>query len=337
MNEAKSMNPSVKTAGIQVNHSLEPHGEVTSELVVWCYRILLGRAPESEVIVRNCLQLPNQATLIGNIMRSTEFRARAIRETFLSLHDPFVQGRVPQGFKLWVDLRDTGVSIPCLFGAYEPAETQYIASQLAEGDAFVDVGANIGWHTFNACQRVGVAGRIYAFEPRAETRDLLERSVSANSFDGRVLVYPFGLAEKSAAAELHWAPATDNPGGTSLAVGDAGSDMAEEIQLRALDSFSIRHRVRLMKLDIEGAEPRAIRGAKRLISDHRPIIVSEVHDRQLLAVSGITARAYVAEVTELGYRASLLASSGGLQPLEDHLLGSGCLLNVVFEPAPTPS
>lgn len=334
MNDVTSKNPAATTQDRFGLHSLDAQSEVTWDLVVLAYRILLGRDPESDAIVRNCLELPDQATLIGNIMRSTEFRSRAMRETFLSLPEPFVQGRVPQGFKLWVDLRDTGVSIPCLFGAYEPAETQYIASQLHQGDGFVDVGANIGWHSFNACQSVGEEGRVYAFEPRAETRELLQRSVYANSLGGRMLVYPFGLAEKSAAAELHWPPATDNPGGTSMAVGDAGSDMAEEIELRALDSFPIRHRVRLMKIDIEGAEPRAIRGAKRFISDHRPIIVSEVHDRQLLAVSGITARAYVAEVRELGYRASLLASSGRLQPLGDHLLGSGCLLNVVFEPIP---
>jgi FkbM family methyltransferase len=304
----------------------------TLETVEWTYRILLGRDPESDAVVANCMALPDQGTVVGNVLRSSEFRGRVVRDIFNAMQTPFVQGTTPQGFRLWVDLRDTGVSIPCLFGTYEPAETQFLATVLAEGDGFIDVGANVGWHTMNASLSIGPTGRIYAFEPRTETRELLEASVAANGLQGVVLVHGVAVGDSSSDATLYWPQGTANPGGSSLARPLDGEWREETVRVCTLDSMAINHRIKALKIDIEGAEPMAIHGGAALIHEHRPVILSEVHDEQLRAVSGSSAHEYVGQVAAMGYEPKLLNADGTLDVLSPRSLKEGCLLNVVFWP-----
>ena len=59
---------------------------------------------------------------------------------------------------------------------YEPATVRYLASHLAAGDVFVDVGANSGYFTMIAAGLVGSSGRVVAFEPNPEVRGRLSRT-----------------------------------------------------------------------------------------------------------------------------------------------------------------
>ena len=71
----------------------------------------------------------------------------------------------------------------------------------------------------------------------------------------------------------------------------------------ALDDLDIRRPVRLIKMDVEGAEPLVVRGGARLLAEDRPLIISELHPAQLERVSGISAADFLDEMRRLGYRA----------------------------------
>ena len=64
----------------------------------------------------------------------------------------------------------------------------------------------------------------------------------------------------------------------------------------ALDDYSVRRPVALIRIDVEGAEPQAMRGAERLLREDRPVILSELHPYQLQAVSGVDAEAYLEQM-----------------------------------------
>ena len=69
-------------------------------------------------------------------------------------------------FEILVDRFDTHIKKHIYFqGYFEWAETNFIRSILKPGQTFVDVGANIGWHTLLAARSVGETGRVLAFEP----------------------------------------------------------------------------------------------------------------------------------------------------------------------------
>ena len=70
----------------------------------------------------------------------------------------------------------------------------------------------------------------------------------------------------------------------------------------ALDDLHLDGRVRLMKMDVEGAEPLVVRGATRLLAEHRPVILSELHPTQLERASGVTPDQFLVQMRAIGYR-----------------------------------
>lgn len=146
-----------------------------------------------------------------------------------------------------------------------------IAALLRAGDTFVDAGANIGVYTVLASQRVGAGGRVVAVEMMPDTAARLERHIRLNRLDNVTLVRKAldrtgGLAVtaqveagKYGKARLVDAAAADGPAARVT------------VSTVTLDE-SVPHTgpVRLMKMDLEGAELGALQGASALLSrlDH---------------------------------------------------------------------
>ncbi|MCX7827376.1 MAG: FkbM family methyltransferase, partial [Verrucomicrobiae bacterium] len=107
---------------------------------------------------------------------------------------PPVLVRLPE-FKIYVRLNDFGVGLPIfLRRAYEPYVTTAICRFLKPGCVFVDIGANIGYHTLMAAARVGAGGSVIAFEPNPANCALLQKSIAANGF-GNIRVHPNAVAD----------------------------------------------------------------------------------------------------------------------------------------------
>ncbi len=74
-------------------------------------------------------------------------------------------------FGIYVDHEDTLIGAGVVkFGAYEPHLGKLITRLLKPGDAFLDLGSNIGYHTLTAAKRVGSRGRCIAVD--LESRQL---------------------------------------------------------------------------------------------------------------------------------------------------------------------
>ena len=98
----------------------------------------------------------------------------------------------------------------------------------------------------------------------------------------------------------------------------------------ALDEYPLPRPISFIKIDVEGAEPPALRGAARLLREDRPVILSEVHPSQLKLVSGMTPAAFIAQVAELGYRCHLLGA--GVPAAEVADVQTSGVESVVFVP-----
>ena len=66
--------------------------------------------------------------------------------------------------------------------------------------------------------------------------------------------------------------------------------------------------VRFIKVDVEGAEGRALRGASRLLEHSRPTLLVELHPHLLPMVSGETPAALIAWMASLDYECRLLGA-----------------------------
>lgn len=168
---------------------------------------------------------------------------------------------------------------------YEPAVTRALGRLVGRGDVCADVGAHIGFFAMLMAHRAGPDGRVLAFEASKENVGYIARSV--------------GLNEGRARVELHHAAVTDGATETvELYPGRTGGAMewtiSEEFAARedeapkdregvtvpavALDDvFAPGERVDVIKMDIEGGEVMAMKGAQRLLSEERPAFLIEFH------------------------------------------------------------
>ena len=112
---------------------------------------------------------------------------------------------------------------------------------------------------------------------------------------------------------------TLNTGGAYV-LPEGGSPLAgnleQEVPVAALDDLDVRRPVRLIKMDAEGAEPKVVQGAARLLREDRPVILCELHPVQLERASRTTPMAFVEQLRAAGYRAHGLRNGIIDEPLD---------------------
>lgn len=162
-----------------------------------------------------------------------------------------------------------------LRGDYDAEQVVQLLAELQPGDVFYDVGAHIGYYSLAVARRVGPQGRVYAFEPLPLNLKLLRGHVAANHADN-VEVIAAGVAEAAGTARFDLGKGTGR--------GRLGEGGGLEVPLVGLDQLVAEGRIRppaMIKMDVEGAELQALRGARELLVRHRPRIMLSVHSAQL--------------------------------------------------------
>lgn len=182
-----------------------------------------------------------------------------------------------------------------------------LARTLRPGSTFVDVGANVGFHSLLAAQLVGAAGRVFAVEPAPWALRLLEANVWRHR--APVVVLPFAAADRPGRAIL--AQADDHRSGAHLVAGDAAGGV--EVETRPLDALVAQGGADVIKVDVEGAEPLVLRGAAGLLArSPRAVVVVEFRDARHL--SGEDPDEVLAFYESLGFDLCLLRRNGDLRP-----------------------
>lgn len=204
---------------------------------------------------------------------------------------------------------------------FELPVVTFLRDWLRKGDVFVDVGANVGLFTVLGACCVGPHGRVIAFEPGRFVSDLLRRNCEINGLHW-VQCEQLALSDRTGSLELHeGAPGYDAFSSLGRVVhGSAvgGEFSTVSVPVACGDDWWAAHgkgRIRLMKIDVEGAELDVIRGFRELLaSGNVEALLVEITD-EMAQACGHTARAVWEALLELGYDWWRLAGYGALEPL----------------------
>ncbi len=293
--------------------------EATMDDVVNCYRLLLGRQPDPGGLAHYVERLGagpmTVAQLSEEFLTSVEFaRARAQRSRQVPGSAAPVSERVTtvEGLVMYVDPSDFAVGhTVARTGSYEPEVSAALRARLGPGATFVDVGANIGWFSILAASLVGPTGRVVAVEPNPDNVALLLRSAEDNGF-GNIAAHCVALAEEPGVVALE----TDGSNGRVIPVDRpppapvrasyvvAAQPLDELLRLAGADHVDV------MKIDVEGAEPMAVRGASHMLQRDHPVLVSEFYPLALDSAPWGSAQGYLDLLRSLGYRLQVIGTDG---------------------------
>lgn len=266
--------------------------------VYFGYRLLLGREPEPEGW-HNLLEFVrgnrSRKGVRDIFLNSKEFQEKHGRTTYASVQTG--------PFTMWLDTEDPHIS-PGIMGGqtYEPHVTGALKRELKSGDVFVDIGANMGWFTLTAA---GIASRVIAIEPNFSNTQLIYRSLLDNGFDN-VEVLPYAVSDRPAFLELQFV----HSNGHVSAVDEAGGS-STIVEARSLDDLLENiDRLDVIKMDIEGYEPIALRGMAATLARFRPVMLVEFHPVAIRTQAGLEPEALLDALQKLGYRMAVIRHDG---------------------------
>jgi FkbM family methyltransferase len=154
-------------------------------------------------------------------------------------------------------------------GSYEPDNQRRAARLAGRAQVVYDVGANSGLFTLIFARAVGEGGTVVAVEPHPENLGRLRRNLELNAVTN-VRVVPRALSDRRGDARF---AASGNMG----RLDEAGR---ETVEVSTLDHEVLHGGLpapRLVKMDIEGEEAKALEGAVAVLARHRPVLWIETH------------------------------------------------------------
>jgi FkbM family methyltransferase len=149
-----------------------------------------------------------------------------------------------------------------------------------DGVIVVDAGANIGTHTVSLARAMTDWGEVIAFEPQERIYYALCGNIAINNtFNAWAINNALGASDGTMQIPSVDYQRAASYGSLELAIAaqHASAYHGEnvDITVRRLDSFNLP-RIDLLKLDIEGMELEALKGARNTIAEHAPILFIEV-------------------------------------------------------------
>lgn len=167
-----------------------------------------------------------------------------------------------------------------LGGLNYDSEIQQALYLIESGDVVIDLGANIGCYTLRFAEKVGPVGKVVAVEASSSLYENLVTNIKLNNFQNVEAVHA-AAGDKSADVELSWSKNRENSGSVVRCRGE----MKEKIKQICLDDLIEEmqiSKIKLIKIDIEGAEKNALTGMRKILEQQTPIILFENSDPETL-------------------------------------------------------
>lgn len=195
---------------------------------------------------------------------------------------------------------EAGMGLSYAIG-FEREQLAFLGARLRPGMTVYDIGANRGQMALFFSRAVGGGGRVLSFEPAPDTFASLVRNLALN---GASNVEPHNVAvgASDGTASFHFESDRPTEGYLTEARRDLPDARSFDVRVRSLDSM-VREGTPLpdvMKVDVEGAAPALLRGARAVIERSSPSVYIELHspEEQAAVRDELGRRGYIIEAMD---------------------------------------
>ncbi len=254
---------------------------VACGLFLWNARVEIETAWYKARGITTCtwgriVTLPVQERRLGTMMTGTYARVTLReREGGVGLFD------TPQR-PYWIVLDSSKTDDGHWLLSYLIAEHLWMEDQdpkqtVRPGDVVFDCGAHVG--VFTGFALLHGASKVVAIEPDPINLECLRRNFAAEIGQGKVVVYPRGVW--SSETKLRFSTGGQNSGmGTVMQTGKSSDFEIPATTIDAIVKELQLPRVDYIKMDIEGAEREALKGASRVLGENKPRLMIEMYHRR---------------------------------------------------------
>jgi len=137
---------------------------------------------------------------------------------------------------------------------YEKENFQFLKRHVKPGDQVLDIGAHIGLFATAAAQLTGNNGKVYAFEPAAETQVLLRQTISINRMENVIEPYSEAMGASSGKTVFYVSPIKGDNSNSLVSYKDDRELQAMEVNMFSIDDFVKNknlQKLAFIKIDVE--------------------------------------------------------------------------------------
>lgn len=191
-----------------------------------------------------------------------------------------------------------------VFWGFKEKQRDRLYSLVNERDVVLDVGTNIGETLFHFAQLAGANGFVYGFEPDNSNFANVQKNISLNDFRN-IEVFNIGVSDKRETLKLYRVD-SHNLGMNRILNEAEAAKYADftTIETDSLDRIVLENKIEkvdLIKIDIEGYEMHALRGARQLLETFKPRLFIEIGYARLLNL-GTSPAELISYLMKFGYK-----------------------------------
>lgn len=234
---------------------------------------------------RKKMSLDQRPETLRGFNRIGRFLSRPLHEKSRSIYArwkklfPNTPFPVRLPFGAWFIARSDYIGSTLTADVFEVAERNFLHRFLQPGMTVLDIGSHHGLYSLLAATQVGEFGAVYSFEPSPREQKALKLNLRLNRCKN-VRVQPFALGNEEASADLYVVKQFNTGCNSLRSPGIQESTSSVRVRVRTLDNWLAEQklsRIDFVKLDVEGGELDALRGADGTLRvKPRPLIMCEM-------------------------------------------------------------
>lgn len=166
---------------------------------------------------------------------------------------------------------------------YEKESFAFIKEKVKPGFTVLDIGGHIGLYATAFGKLVGPSGKVYSFEPTPVTNKLLQKTVTINDLKEIVSVQKEAISKEEGETFFYVSDDLADNSNSLVNYAKAKSVKGVRVPLVSIDVFRkrIAHKIDFIKIDVEGAELDAVKGASETLLNDKPTCILALHPHQI--------------------------------------------------------